>query len=90
MAEWGGASVTDAPSACDGLSAGRWVGRRQDGPRQLRLTDVTGGDEALVAASFGGYPREAHLSRQVGGWPHPTVLRFNCLSRRSRCTCHNG
>lgn len=54
MAEWGGASVTDAPSACDGLSAGRWVGRQQDGPRQLRLTDVAGGDEALVAASFGG------------------------------------
>lgn len=61
--------MTDAPSACDGLSVG-WccrAGRRQDGPRQLRLTDVAGGDEALVAASFGGYPRVAHLSRQVGG-----------------------
>lgn len=54
------------------LSAKRWcllcrVDLRQDGPRQLRLTDVAGGDEALVAASFGGYPRVAHLSRQVGG-----------------------
>lgn len=71
MAE-GGAGVTDAPSAYNGLSAKRWcllcrVGLHQDGPRQLRLTDVAGGDEALVAASFGGYPRVAHLSRQVGG-----------------------
>lgn len=71
MAEWGGAAVTDAPSACDGLSAERWclcrVDPHQDGPLQLKLTDVAGGDEALVAASFGGSPRVAHLSRQVGG-----------------------
>lgn len=72
MAEWGGAGVTDVPSVCDGLSTERWcllcrVGTRQEGPRRLRLTDVAGGDEASVAASFGGYPRVAHLSRQVGG-----------------------
>ncbi len=90
MAEWGGASMTDA-DLCMWRTVSGKVGRSAAGRTPPVETDWCGGGwRSVVAASFGGYSREAHLSRQVEGWPHPTVLRFNCLSRRSRCTCHNG
>lgn len=85
--------MTDTSFACDGLTAGGWkvVPRRSARVAEsircrLKLTDVAGGGEALVAAIFGGYPRVAHESSQVGGWPipHPTVLRFNRLSRQKQ------
>lgn len=95
MAEWGWCS-RDWRALCMWRTVSRKVvlvvpGRSASGRTPPIETDWCGGGWRSIGGCQLWWVSKSGTPIKAGrGWPHPTVLRFNCLSRRSRCTCYSG